>query len=103
MPMAPLAAARVTGLAVTDKGRVYASLFELQEESDTKTHGLFELQAEPDASVGKWIVVNGTLNSQPRVEDAPKGSFFRLWGTDNEALVIYRLFDADMSWVRVIP
>jgi len=103
MAMAPLAAARVTGLAVTDKGRVYASLFELQEESDTKTHGLFELQAEPDASVGKWIVVNGTLNSQPRVEDAPKGSFFRLWGADGEDLVIRRLFDADMSWVRVIP
>jgi hypothetical protein len=103
MAMAPLAGARVTGLAVTDKGRVYASVFAIQEESDTKTHGLFELRAEPDASVGKWIVVNGTLNSQPRIEDAPKGSFFRLWGADNEDLVIRRLFDADMSWVRVIP
>jgi len=100
--MAPLAGGRVTGLAVTDKGRVYASLFEVQEESDTKTHGLFELRAEPSASVGKWILVNGTLNSQPRVEDAPKGSFYRLWGADNEDLVIRRLFDADMSWVRVI-
>jgi hypothetical protein len=103
MSMAPLAGARVTGLAVTDKGRVYASLFEVQEDSDTKTHGLFELLAEPNASVGKWIVVNGTLNSQPRVEDAPKGSFFRLWGADNEDLVIRRLGEADMSWVRVIP
>jgi hypothetical protein len=103
MAMGPLAGARVTGLAVTDKGRVYASLFELQEEGDTKTHGLFELRAEPSASVGKWIVVNGTLNSQPRVEDAPKGSFFRLWGADGEDLVIRRLFDADMSWVRVNP
>lgn len=103
MAMAPLAGARVTGLAVTDKGRVYASLFEPQEEGDTKTHGLFELRAEPSASVGKWIVMNGTLNSQPRVEDAPKGSFFRLWGADGEDLVIRRLFDADMSWVRVIP
>jgi hypothetical protein len=76
--MAPPAGARVTGLAVTDKGRVYASLFAMQEESDTKTHGLFELRAEPNASVGNWIVVNGTLNSQARVGDAPKGSFFRL-------------------------
>jgi hypothetical protein len=101
--MAPLAGGRVTGLAVTDKGRVYASLFEVQEESDTKTHGLFELRAEPSASVGKWILVNGTLNSQPRVEDAPKDSFFRLWGADKEDLVIRRLFDADTSWVRVIP
>jgi hypothetical protein len=103
MAMAPLAGARVTGLALTDKGRVYASLFELQEEGDTKTHGLFELRADPSASVGKWIVVSGTLNSQRPVEDAPKGSFFRLWGADNEDLVIRRLFDADMSWVRVIP
>jgi hypothetical protein len=47
--------------------------------------------------------MNGTLNSQPRVEDAPKGSFFRLLGADGEDLVIRRLFDADMSWVRVIP
>src|ERR1700730_3673347 len=103
MAVAPIRGARVTGLAVTDRGRVYASLFAIQEESDTKTHGLFELRAEPDASVGKWIVVNGTLNSQPRTEDAPKGSFFRLWGADNEDLVIRCLFDADMSWVRVIP
>jgi hypothetical protein len=103
MAVAPIAGARVTGLAVTDKGRVYASLFAIEEESDTKTHGLFELRAEPNASVGKWIVVNGTLNSQPRLEDAPKGSFFRLWGADNEDLVIRRLFDADISWVRVIP
>ena len=103
MAMAPLAGARVTGLAVTDKGRVYASLFEVQEESETKTHGLFELRAEPSASVGRWIVVNGTLNSQPQAEDAPKGSFFRLWGADNEDLVIRRLGEADMSWVRVIP
>ncbi len=103
MAMAPLPGGRVTGLAVTDKGRVYASLFEVQDERDTKTHGLFELRVEPSASVGKWILVNGTLNSQPRVEDAPKSSFFRLWGADNEDLVIRRLFDADMAWVRVIP
>jgi hypothetical protein len=103
MERAPLAGARVTGLAVTDKGRVYASLFELREEGDTKTHGLFELRADPSVSAGKWALVGGTLNTQRRVEDAPKGSFFRLWGADGEELVIRRLFDADMTWVRVIP
>jgi hypothetical protein len=39
--MSPLDGGRVTGLAVTDSGRVYASLFEIRDDVDTKTHGLF--------------------------------------------------------------
>jgi hypothetical protein len=101
--MSPLDGGRVTGLAVTDAGRVYASLFEIKDDVDTKTHGLFELQVDTKASVGRWTLVSGTLNSQSRLEDAPKGSFFRLWGADGDALVIRRLFDADMQWVRVVP
>jgi hypothetical protein len=103
MDMTPLAGARVTGLAVTGKGRVYASLFEVQAETETKTHGLFELRAEPGRSVGKWIVVSGTLNSHREGETVPKGAFFRVWGADSDDLVIRRQYDADMSWVRVIP
>jgi len=81
--MTPLAGARVTGLAITGKGRVYASLFEVQAETETKTHGLFELRTEPGASVGKWIVVNGTLNAYLEGETVPKGAFFRAWGADS--------------------
>ena len=103
MDMTPLAEARVTGLAVTAKERVYASLFEVQAEIERKTHGLFELRTEPGTSVGKWFVVNGTLNSHREGEDVPKGAFFRLWGADGEELVIRRQHDADMSWVRVTP
>ena len=103
MDMTPLAGARVTGLAVTGKERVYASLFELQAEIERETHGLFELRTEPGTSVGKWIVVNGTLNSHREGEHVPKGAFFRLWGADGDELVIRRQHDADMSWVRVIP
>ena len=103
MDMTPLAEARVTGLAVTGKGRVYASLFEVQAETQTKTDGLFELRTEPGTSVGKWIVVSGTLNSHLEGESVPKGAFFRLWGADNDDLVIRRQYDADLSWVRVIP
>jgi hypothetical protein len=104
MDMAPLAEARVTGLAVTDKGRVYASLFEVQQETETKTHGLFELRTEPGTSVGKWIVVDGTLNTHREGDAVPKGTFFRLWGADRDDLVIRRQEnDPDMSWVRVVP
>ncbi|HEY6268034.1 MAG TPA: hypothetical protein VIX11_07040 [Candidatus Acidoferrum sp.] len=103
MDMTPLGGARVTGLAVTGKGPVYASLFEVQAETETKTHGLFELRTEAGESVGKWIVVNGTLNAHLEVETVPKGAFFRAWGADSDDLVIRRQYDADMSWVRVIP
>ena len=101
--MSPLDGGRVTGLAVTDAGRVYASLFEIKDDVDTETHGLFELQVDTKASAGRWNPVTGTLNTQPRLEDAPKGSFFRLWGADGDALVIRRLFDADIQSVRVVP
>jgi hypothetical protein len=102
MPKVPPPEGRVTGLAITDSGRVYASLFQVPDDTDVKTHGLFELRAEPGAATGKWALVEGTLNSQPRVEDAPKGSFFRLWGADRDQLVIRRLFGADMEWLRVV-
>ncbi len=101
--MSPLDGGRVTGLAVTDAGRTYASLFEIKEDVDKKTHGLFELQVDTKGSAGRWTLVSGTLNTQPRLEDAPKGSFFRLWGADGNALVIRRFFDADMQWVQVVP
>jgi len=103
MDMTSLAGARVTGLAVTAKGRVYASLFEVQAETEAKTHGLFELRMEAGASVGKWIVVSETLNAHLEGETVPKGAFFRVWGADSDDLVIRRQYDADMSWVRVIP
>ena len=104
MDMAPLPEARVTALAVTDKGRVYATLFEVQAETEEKTHGLFELRTEPGTPVGKWVVVNGTLNSHRDGETVPKGAFFRVWGADGNDLVIRRQEnDPDMSWVRVIP
>jgi hypothetical protein len=102
MDMAPLSDGRVTGLTATDAGRVYASLFEIKNDTDIKTHGLFELKAEPNVPTGKWLLINGTLNSQPRPDDAPRGSFFRLWGADNEDLLIRRLFAPDISWVRVV-
>jgi len=103
MDMTSLAGARVTGLAVTAKGGVYASLFEVQAETEAKTHGLFELRMEAGASVGKWIVVSETLNAHLEGETVPKGAFFRVWGADSDDLVIRRQYDADMSWVRVIP
>ncbi|MCU1243712.1 MAG: hypothetical protein JWO71_4438 [Candidatus Acidoferrum typicum] len=104
MDMAPLPEARVTALAVTDNGRVYASLFEVQPETETKTHGLFELRTRQASSVGNWVVVNGTLNSHREGDTVPKDAFFRVWGADGNDLVIRRQEnDPDMSWVRAIP
>jgi hypothetical protein len=102
MDMAPLAQARVTGLAVTENGRVYASLYELEPESERKTHGLFELRAEPGKTTAKWFVVRGTLNSHREGEAVPKGTFWRLWGAEGDDLIIGEQYDAEFSWVRVI-
>jgi len=100
----PFAQGMVSQLAVTEKGRVYASLFEdRQTETERRFwRGLFELRLEPNFGSGRWSLVNGALDSYDP-EDPPKDAFFKLWGADGEDLVIRRLYDADMSWVRVIP
>jgi hypothetical protein len=103
MDRRPLPEGQVSGLAVTERGRVYASVFEdLRTETDRKfRRGLFELRLEPNSRLGKWSAVSGALSSYDP-EDVPK-VFFKLWGADGEDLVIRRLNDGDMSWVRVIP
>ena len=100
----PLPKGTFTGFAVTEKGRVYASLFEdWRTETDWKfRRGLFELRLEPNSGSGKWTVVNGTFTSLDP-ELVLDGIFFKLWGADGNDLVIRRLHEADMSWVRVIP
>ena len=102
MDMAPLAQAKVTGFAVTENGRVYASLYELQPASERKTHGLFELRAEPEKEIATWVAVTGTLNSHREGEAVAKGTFWRLWGTEGNDLIIGQQYDAEFSWVRVI-
>lgn len=102
MDMGPLAQARVTGFAVTENGRVYASLYEVQPESDRKTRGLFELRAEPGKATAKWVVVTGTLNSHREGETVAKDTFWRLWGAEGDDLIIGQQYDAEFSWVRVV-
>jgi hypothetical protein len=104
MEIKPLPDGLADGLAVTDKGRVYVSLFEDRHtETDWKfRRGLFEVRLDQSSGLGKWSLVNGTFSSSDP-ENIPDGIFFKLWGADGEDLVIRRLHEADMSWVRVIP
>jgi hypothetical protein len=102
MDMAPLAQAKVTGFAVTENGRVYASLYELEPASERKTHGLFELRAEPEKEIATWVAVTGTLNSHREGEAVAKGTFWRLWGAEGNDLIIGQQYGAEFSWVRVI-
>jgi hypothetical protein len=102
MDMAPLAQAKVTGFAVTENGRVYASLYELEPESERKTHGLFELRSEPEKGMAKWVAVTGTLNSHREGEAVDKGTFWRLWGAEGNDLIIGQQYDSAFTWVRVI-
>jgi hypothetical protein len=102
MDMAPLAQAKVTGFAVSENGRVYASLYELEPASERKTHGLFELHAEPEKGIAKWVAVTGTLNSHREGEAVAKSTFWRLWGAEGNDLIIERQYDAEFTWARVI-
>lgn len=104
MDAKPLSGGMAAGLAVTEKGRVYVSLFEDRHtETDWKfRRGLFEVRLDPNSGLGKWSLVSGTFSSSDP-ENIPDGIFFKLWGADGEDLVIRRLHEADMSWVRVIP
>ncbi len=102
MDTTPLAQAKVTGLDITENGHVYASLYELQTETERKTHGLFELNREPGKTTAKWLALAGTLNSHTEGENVPENTFWRLWGTEGDDLIIGRQYDAEFSWVRVI-
>jgi hypothetical protein len=104
MDAKPFIKGTLTGFAVTEKGRVYLSLFEdWRTETDWRfRRALFELRLEPNSGSGKWTLVNRTFASDDPY-NIPDGIFFKLWGADGEDLVIRRLHEADMSWVRVIP
>jgi hypothetical protein len=102
MDMTPLEQAKVTGLDVTENGHVYASLYELQAETGRKTRGLFELKREPGKATANWIALAGTLNSHVEGENVSENTFWRLWGTEGDDLIIGRQYDAEFSWVRVI-
>jgi hypothetical protein len=102
MDMSPLERAAVTGLAATEDGHVYASLYEVDDSTQTKTHGLFELRAEHGKASASWVVVAGTLNAHREGEVVPKDAFYRLWGAEGNDLIIGRQNAAEFSWVKVI-
>jgi hypothetical protein len=101
MDMSPITSGKVTGLGVTESGRVYASLYAVQP-GETKVHGLFELHAEPGKPMGSWLPVAGTLSSHREGEIVTQNTFWRLWGADGNNLVIGRQYDPSFSWVRVV-
>jgi hypothetical protein len=102
MDMAPLERAAVTGLAVTEDGHVYASLYEVNGTTQMKTHGLYELRAEHGKASASWAPVAGTLNAHREGEVVPKDAFYRLWGAEGNDLIIGRQNAAEFSWVKVI-
>ena len=101
MDMSPIANGKVTGLGVTESGYIYASLYAVKPD-ETKAHGLFVLQAESGKPMGSWIPVMNTLDLHRDGEIVRQNTFWRLWGTDGEDLVIGRQYDPNFSWVRVV-
>jgi hypothetical protein len=77
MDMSPLERAAVTGLAATEDGHIYASLYEVDNTTQTKTHGLFELRAERGKASATWLPVASTLNAHREGKVVPKDAFYR--------------------------
>jgi len=99
--LSPLEGASVTELAATEDGHIYASLYEVNDTTQTKTHGLFELRAERGKASASWVPVAGTLNAHREGEFVPNDAFYRLWAKGND-LIIGRQNAAQFSWVKVI-
>jgi hypothetical protein len=93
---------RATGFAVTDEGRSFVSLSDFSEQDNISTTGLYELKSDSGTPVATLVSVAGTITKYDPSKIAPDGTFFYLWGTDGNELVVQRQGDGwGLSWARV--
>jgi hypothetical protein len=102
MNMSPIPGAIANGLAVLDNGCTYASLSSYHS-TENDVRGLFVLRAEPGKADGAWMLIADTLYSR-RLEDQvpPQDALVRLWGADEDNLVIQRYDDPSTEWHKVL-
>jgi hypothetical protein len=81
---------RATGFAVTDEGRRFVSLIDFSDQDNMSTTGLYEWKADTGTPVTTLVPVAGTIAKDDPSKIALDGSFFYLWGTDGNELVVQR-------------
>ncbi len=96
--------ARVSGLAVSDSGRILASLGDWRKTPGPRVIGLFELDVDRNGHTARWLPVAGAAGRRDETQGMPQGVVVELWGADGDTLVVRRGGgDADLTWVRLIP
>jgi hypothetical protein len=78
---------------VTEGGRIFLSLAGFSEPDKKRTHGLYELEAKTGTSVATLIPVEGTVTAYDANDIPPDGTFYQLWGSDGNELVVRRQGD----------
>jgi hypothetical protein len=96
--------AKVSGMAVTGSGRVFASLGDWRLSRGPAILGLYELDVERNGRGAHWLGVAGAVGRRDDTQGIPRGTVVELWGTDGDALVL-RISGAqsDVSWVMLEP
>lgn len=98
---------RANGLAVTDDGRVYASLSVHNAFGVSGPYGLtslYQVKAEPGSPIARLLPVGGTVDVYGTYREAdrpPTGALVWLWGADGNQLVVWRVEEPYASWVSV--
>jgi len=103
MDMSAFPDGSVTGFAVTDDGRVFASIyFDMGDEQQTIQRGLYEIKTITGNPIGRWLAVRGTASANPLQGSAPQWTFWKLWGADGKNLVANLAKSGDLAWIKVL-
>jgi len=93
----------VTGFAVTDDSRVFASIYlDVADSQQTVRRGLYEIRTRTGDVTGHWLQVKGTESSRPLQGSAQPGTFWKLWGADGKTLVVNMAKSGDLAWVKIV-
>lgn len=92
---------KASGLAITDDGRVYASL-SARGLSGGGLTGLYQVRAEAGDLTAHLLPVADTISLFEKGKQQPTGTFLCLWGADGNQLAVWRVGERDVSWVNVV-
>lgn len=84
----------VTGLGITDDGRLLATLGDGHGGPSSTGHfGLFELEFDKEIRTAHWEQVPGAGGQYASRADIPNGVVSRLWGVQDDDLAVWRKGD----------
>ena len=101
--MSSAVGSQTRGFAVTDEGRIFVAFANDPDRNGERKHGLYELRAMPGSPVAFLVAVDGTVSAFDSYKVVPDGTLLRLWGADENSLVVSRKGDGwGLSWAKVL-